>query len=105
MAPAIVPPPNATRKASLRSRRCSSRQGSSLMRGISVKTPQREATSGEQRGCIALYGLGLCARGKLHWPEGIAFFRRDADAARDHIRSTGDIGAAAAHQNFLRLFA
>src|ERR1700683_5202415 len=101
MAPAIVPPPNATRKASLRSRRCSSRQGSRLMRGISVKTPQREATSGEQSGCIALHGLGLGARGQLHLPERIAFFRRDADAARDHIRSTGGVGAAAAYQNLL----
>jgi len=74
------------------------------MRGISVKTPQREAASGEKSRRIALHGLGFGTRGELHLPERIAFLRRDSDAALDHIRSSGYVGAAAADHNLLRLF-
>src|SRR5215470_3161651 len=102
---ATVAPPSATMKWSLRSRRCSARQGSRFMRGMSVETPQSEATGRQQGGGVALHGLRLRARGELHLSERIALLGRDADAARDHVGDPGDVGAAAAHQDLLRLLA
>src|SRR5262249_38750624 len=96
---------NATVNASLRSLRCSSRQGSRFMRGMSVETPQCEAAGREQRRGIALHGLSLGAGGQLHLAERIAFFRRDADAARNDIRDAGNVGAAATDHDLLGLLA
>src|SRR5689334_15201957 len=95
--------PNATTNASLRSLRCSSRQGSRFMRGMSVETPQSEAARREERGGVTLDGLSLGARRQLHLSERVAFLRRDADAARNHVGHPRDIGAAAADHDLLGL--
>ena len=56
----------------------SSRQGSRFMRGMSVETPQGEATGGQERRGVALHGLRLGARGQLHLAERVALLGRDA---------------------------
>src|SRR5215813_6404021 len=87
--------PTATANATLRSLRSSSRQGSRFMRGISVETPQGEATGGEERSGIALHGLSLGAGGQLHLPERITLLGGNTDAARNHISHARDVGATA----------
>src|SRR3979409_2354142 len=93
--------PSATVKATLRSLRSCSRQGSRFMRGMSVETPQCEAAGREERRGIALHGLGLGAGGQLHLAEGVALFGCDADAARDHVSHARNVGAAAADHDLL----
>src|SRR5579863_3802743 len=97
--------PSATRKWSLRSLRSPSRQGSRFMRGISVETPQCESAGGQQRRGIALHRLRLGARGQLHLAERVALFGGNAHAAGNYLGHTRDVGAAAAHQDLLRLLA
>src|SRR2546423_12069858 len=97
--------PSATVKASFRSLRSSSRHGSRFMRGMSVETPQCEATGREERRGIALHGLRLGAGRQLHLAERIAFLRRDTHPAGDDIGHSGDVGAAAADHDLLGLLA
>src|SRR3984893_3107637 len=97
--------PNATVKATFRSLRSSSRQGSRFMRGMSVETPQCEAAGREERRGIALHGLCLGAGGQLHLSERIAFLSRTAHPARDPIGNAGNVGAAAADHDLLGLLA
>src|SRR5690606_13610807 len=94
-----------TPKAFLRSVRCCSRHGSRFMRGMSVEAPQRQTAGGQQGSGIAVHVLGTRARGNAHLAERIALLGLDADAALHHIGHAGDVGAAAAHQHFLRLLA
>src|SRR5215475_8238850 len=97
--------PSATRNASLRSLRWPSRQGSRFIRGMSVETPQGEATGGKERRGVALHRLRLGARGQSHLAERVALLGGDTHAAGNHFGDAGDVGAAAAHQDLLRLLA
>src|SRR5688572_17920067 len=98
MAAAPVAAPSDTVKASLRSLRCSARQGSRFMRGMSVETPQGEPAGGEEGSGIALHGLRLGAGRQFHLAERIALLRGNAHAARDHIRHARDVRATAADE-------
>src|ERR1700730_14418750 len=97
--------PSATVKATFRSLRSCSRQGSRFMRGMSVETPQCEATGREERRSIALHCLSLGAGGQLHLSERIALLRRNAHPAGDDIGHARNVGAAAADHDLLRLLA
>src|ERR1700750_65885 len=88
-------PKTPTVKASLRSLRCCSRQGSRFMRGMSVEAPQGEAAGGQQGRRVALHGLGARLGRKLHLAERVAAIGGDADPALHHVGHTGDVGAAA----------
>src|SRR5262247_1374899 len=105
MTAAPVAAPNPTKKASLRSLRCSSRHGSRFMRGMSVETPQCEAASRQQSRGVALHGLRLGAGGQLHLTERIAFLGRDTHTTRDDVGHAGNVGATAADQDFFGLLA
>src|SRR5579862_1947055 len=102
---AITATPSATRKASLRSLRWPSRQGSRFMRGISVETPQCEPARRQERGGIALHRLRLGTGRQLHLAERIALLGGDPYAAGNHFGDARDVGAAAAHQDLLGLLA
>src|SRR5512139_618763 len=94
------------RKNSWRLRlRSASRHGSRLILGMSVEAPQRQTAGSEQRGRVLLHALRQRAGRDLHLPERVAALRRDADAARDHVRDARDVGAAAADQDLLGLLA
>src|SRR4029077_19706669 len=104
-AAATAATPSATTNLSLRSLRLLSRWGSRFMRGISVKTPQGEATRREQRRGVALHRLRLGARGELHLAKWVALLGGNAHAAGNHFGHARNVGAAAAHQDFLGLLA
>src|SRR3954469_5026087 len=98
-------PRTPTVKASFRSLRCCSRQGSRFMRGMSVEAPQGEAAGGEQRRRVALHGLRARLGRKLHLAERVPAFGGDADAALDHVGDPGHVGAATADEDAVGLFA
>src|SRR5882757_3552258 len=104
-APPRADTPSATVKASLRSLRSSSRQGSRFMRGMSVEAPQCEPAGREKRRGIALDGLGLGAGGQFHLAERIALLGRDPDPAGDDVGHARDVGATTADHDLLRLLA
>src|SRR3954471_22168155 len=95
--------PSATMKAIFRSLRSSSRQGSRFMRGMSVEAPQCESAGREKRRGIALHGLGLRAGGQFHLAQGVPLLGRNAHPAGNHIRDSGNVGAATADHDLLRL--
>src|SRR5690349_19461827 len=92
-----------TVKASLRSLRCCSRQGSRFMRGMSVEAPQGEAAGSEQRRRVALHGLRARLGRKLHLAERIAALGGDADTALHDLGHSGHVRAAAADEDAVRL--
>src|SRR5262252_984692 len=101
----IAAPSSATKNSFLRCWRSSARQGSRFMRGISVEAPQRETARGQQRRGIAIHALRLGSRRDLHLAERIADLGLDTDAAANDVRDAGDVRAAAADQDLIRLLA
>ena len=85
--------------------RSSSRHGQQVNTWHVVETPQCQAAGGQQRGGVLRHALRLGLGRNLHLAERIAALGRDADAARDHVGDAGDVGAAAADQDLLRLLA
>src|ERR1051325_4542832 len=73
-----------------RALRRSSRQGSRLMRAMSVEAPQGESACHQQRRGLALHELGLGARGHLHLAEGVADHGRHAHLLGDALGRAGD---------------
>src|ERR1700760_2772171 len=98
-----VAAPSPMRNCIWRSRRCASRQGRRFIRGMSVEAPQGEAAGRQQRRGVALDRLGPGAGGQFHLAERIALLGGNADAAGDHVGDAGDVGAATAYQQLLRL--
>src|SRR4051794_27888118 len=75
------------------------------MRGMSVEAPQRETAGGQQSRRVAIHALRLGARRNLHLSERIADLGLNTDAATDHVRDAGDVRAAAANEDLIRLLA
>src|SRR5690606_30393998 len=94
--------PRMTRNCCWRSRRSSSRQGSRLMRGMSVEAPHGEAAGNDQRHGVVLHQLRLGLGRQLHLAERVAQHRGGADALLDILDGAGNRGAATADNELVQ---
>src|SRR5512143_2340067 len=99
----MTAPNSAMKNSFLRFWRSSARQGSRFIRGMLVEAPQREPAGGQQRGRVPIDALGFGATRNLHLSQRITDRRRDANSATDDVGDARDVGAAAAHENLIRL--